>query len=245
LGGRCANDINSLAEKAGAQSVSLQPLSLTLSAGEQIITLRCSFAILHLAKGSNTRCRADGCRICGRNETSALIRGKRSALARPGQDRERQGGRYACILVVDDDPHVGLAIRAWLAQRGFRVAIADGGTNGLVDNSTFDLMIVEMFMPNIHGFESIRLFHQRAPSVPLVAISGYAVSNLEISGADVQGMAAKLGATRCLRKPFRPTTLLNVIDQCLSEAEPHRRYVATLSAVASAISEAHRDALRG
>jgi CheY-like chemotaxis protein len=218
-----------------------------LSAGEQIITLRCSFAILHLAKGSNTRCRADSCRICGRNETSALIRGKRSALTRPGQDRERQGGRYACILVVDDDPHVGLAIRAWLAQHGFRVAIADGGTNGLaaLDNSTFDLMIVDVFMPNIRGFKSIRLFHQRAPSVPLLAISGHAFSNLEISGADVQGMAAKLGATRCLRKPFRPTTLLNVIDQCLLEAEPHRRYVATLSAVASAISEAHRDASRG
>jgi CheY-like chemotaxis protein len=151
------------------------------------------------------------------------------------------------ILVVDDDPHVGLAIRAWLAQKGFRVAIADGGTSGLaaLDNSTFDLMIVDVFMPQMRGFESIRLFHQRAPSVPLIAISGYAFSSFEISGADCLGMAAKLGATHCLRKPFRPTTLLNVIDQCLSEAEPHRRYVATLSAVANAISEPHRDALRG
>ena len=34
------------------------------------------------------------------------------------------------ILVVDDDPHIGLAIRAWLKRYGFRVAIADGGTNG-------------------------------------------------------------------------------------------------------------------
>jgi DNA-binding response OmpR family regulator len=151
------------------------------------------------------------------------------------------------ILVVDDDPHVGLAIRAWLAQNGFRVAIADGGTNGLaaLDNSTFDLMIVDVFMPNMRGFESIRLFHQRAPSVLLIAISGYAFSNLEISGADAVGVAANLGAKRCLRKPFRPTTLLNVIDQCLSEAEPHRRYVATRSAVPNAISEPHRDALRG
>jgi CheY-like chemotaxis protein len=81
---------------------------------------------------------------------------------------------------LDDDPHVGLAIQAWLAQHGFRVAIADGGTNGLaaLDNATFDLM------PNMRGFESIRLFHQRAPSVPLIAISGYAFSNLETSGAD-------------------------------------------------------------
>ena len=35
------------------------------------------------------------------------------------------------ILVVDDEPHVGLAIRAWLAQRGLWVAIADGGASGL------------------------------------------------------------------------------------------------------------------
>jgi CheY-like chemotaxis protein len=140
-----------------------------------------------------------------------------------------------------------LAIRAWLAQHGFRVAIADGGTNGLaaLDNATFDLMIVDVFMPNMRGFESIRLFHQRAPSVPLIAICGYAFSSLEIAGTDVLGMAARLGATRCLRTPVRPTTLLNVIDQCLSEVEPHREYVATLSAVAKTISEQHRDALRG
>ena len=75
-------------------------------------------------------------------------------------------------------------------------------------------MIVDVFMPNMRGFESIRLFHQRAPSVPLVAISGYAFSNFDVSGADFLTMAAKLGATRCLRKPFRPATLLNVIDQC-------------------------------
>jgi CheY-like chemotaxis protein len=53
------------------------------------------------------------------------------------------------ILVVDDDPHVGLAIRVSLARHGFRVAIADGGVNGLaaLDNATFDLMIVDVFMP--------------------------------------------------------------------------------------------------
>jgi DNA-binding response OmpR family regulator len=50
-------------------------------------------------------------------------------------------------------------------------------------------------------------------------------------------MAIKLGATRCLRKPFRPTTLLSVIDECLSEAEPHRRPVAALAAVTNALSE--------
>jgi DNA-binding NtrC family response regulator len=146
------------------------------------------------------------------------------------------------ILVVDDDPHICLAIRAWLKRYGFRVAIADGGTNGLValDNSTFDLMIVDIFMPNMRGFESIRVFHNHAPTVPLIAISGYAFSGLEASSPDFVRMAVRLGATRCLRKPFRPTTLLGVIDECLSEAEPHRRYVATLTTVANALSEPQR-----
>jgi DNA-binding NtrC family response regulator len=145
------------------------------------------------------------------------------------------------ILVVDDDPHICLAIRAWLKRYGFKVAIADGGATGLaaLDNSTFDLMIVDIFMPHMRGFESIRVFHDHAPAVPLIAISGYAFSNLEGSSPDLLRMAIRLGATRCLRKPFRPTTLLSVIDECLSEAEPHRRYVTTPAAVANALSEPH------
>jgi DNA-binding NtrC family response regulator len=145
------------------------------------------------------------------------------------------------ILVVDDDPHICLAIRAWLKRYGFKVSIADSGTNGRValDNSTFDLMIVDIFMPHMRGFESIRMFHDHAPTVPLIAISGYAFSGLEASSPDFLRMALRLGATRCLRKPFRPTTLLSVIDECLSEAEPHRRYVATLAAVANTASEPH------
>jgi CheY-like chemotaxis protein len=144
------------------------------------------------------------------------------------------------ILVVDDDPHICLAVRAWLKRYGFKVAIADGGTSGLIalDNSTFDLMIVDIFMPHMRGFESIRVFHTHAPTVPLIAISGFAfASNLEASSPDFLRMALKLGATRCLRKPFRPTTLLSVIDECLAEAEPHRKYVATLAAVTGALSE--------
>lgn len=143
------------------------------------------------------------------------------------------------ILVVDDDPHICLAIRAWLKRYGFRVAIADGGATGLValDNSTFDLMIVDIFMPNMRGFESIRVFHRRAPTVPLIAISGYAFSGPEGSSPDFLRLALRLGATRCLRKPFRPTTLLSVIDECMSEAEPHRRYVTVLAAVTDVLSE--------
>jgi len=70
------------------------------------------------------------------------------------------------ILVVDDDLHTRLAIGIWLKQCGFRVAITDGGESGLaaLNDGTFDLMIVDVFMPNMRGFESIRVFHDHAPS---------------------------------------------------------------------------------
>ena len=55
------------------------------------------------------------------------------------------------ILVVDDDPHICLAIRAWFKRYGFRVSIADGGVKGLaaLDNGMFDLMIIDIFMPHM------------------------------------------------------------------------------------------------
>jgi CheY-like chemotaxis protein len=97
-------------------------------------------------------------------------------------------------------------------------------------------------VPHMRGFDSIGSFHQRAPSIPRVAISVYAISDFVGSDTDFTSVAAQLGATRCLRKPFRPATPLNVIDECLSEAEPHRKYVATPSAVTNALSEPQRDA---
>ncbi|MDO9561776.1 MAG: response regulator [Bradyrhizobium sp.] len=134
------------------------------------------------------------------------------------------------ILVVDDNLHICLALRAWLKRYDFEVAIADGGASGLrtLDNSTFDLMIVDVLMPNMRGFESIRVFHDHAPTVPLIAISGYAFSGPDQASPGFQRMALRFGATRCLRKPFRPATLLSVIDQLLLEAEP--QHVGALAA---------------
>jgi CheY-like chemotaxis protein len=125
------------------------------------------------------------------------------------------------ILVVDDDPAICAAIRIWLEERGFAVVVADGGETGLnaLDGSTFDLMIVDIFMPHMHGFESVRLFHQRAPAVPLIAISGYVFAEQRLPAPDFLSMALELGATRCLRKPFTPKTLLAVIDMCLTESD--------------------------
>jgi CheY-like chemotaxis protein len=71
--------------------------------------------------------------------------------------------------------------------------------------------------------------HDHAPPVPLIAISGYAFS---ANDPACFRRALSLGATRCLRKPFRPATLLAVIDKCLLEAEQRRKHAAALAAIA-------------
>jgi CheY-like chemotaxis protein len=121
------------------------------------------------------------------------------------------------ILVVDDDPAICTVIRLWLEKEGFAVVTADGTAAGLaaLEESHFDLMIVDIFMPGMRGFESVRTFHERAMRVPLIAISGYAFAATREPVPDFLSMTLELGATRCLRKPFKPSALLSIVNDCL------------------------------
>ena len=126
------------------------------------------------------------------------------------------------VLVVDDDPMVCAAIEVCLQQHGFEVIVAEGGDAGLsaLETSRFDVMLVDVFMPHMRGFESIRIFHERAPAIPLVAMSGYAFANTPSPSPDFLKMASSPGATRCLPKPFRSDTLLATINECLVQPAP-------------------------
>jgi len=125
------------------------------------------------------------------------------------------------ILVVDDEPSVCVSIRVLLNRNGYDVTTADGADSGLeaLGRETFHLMIVDIFMPHMHGFEAVRIFHQRAPNIPLIAISGYAFSELDGHAPDFLSVAIELGAWRCLRKPFTSAALLFVVRECLQEAK--------------------------
>ena len=122
------------------------------------------------------------------------------------------------VLIVDDDPMVCMAIEISLQRHGFEVTIAGGGETGLraLEDASIDLMIVDIFMPHMRGFESVRIFHERAPAIPLVAMSGYAFANIDSPAPDFLRMALELGAARCLRKPFTPAALMTVINECLA-----------------------------
>jgi CheY-like chemotaxis protein len=131
------------------------------------------------------------------------------------------------ILVVDDDPLVSTSIKLSLGRQGFEAVLADGGVAGLhaLEGARFDAMIVDIFMPHMRGFESIRVFHQRAPLVPLIATSGDAFAQHSSPAPDFLRMAIELGATRCLCKPFTPAALIAVVNECLTESRTRREFV--------------------
>jgi CheY-like chemotaxis protein len=128
------------------------------------------------------------------------------------------------VLVVDDDPMVCVAIEVCLQRQGFDVTLADGGESGMraIDTTTFDVMLIDVFMPHMRGFEAIRMFHERAPHIPIIAMSGYAFANTE-RAPDFLRMTIELGATCCLRKPFTPNALLTSVNECLATTTKSER----------------------
>ncbi|WP_407146504.1 response regulator [Bradyrhizobium sp. ORS 86] len=128
------------------------------------------------------------------------------------------------VLVVDDDPMVCVAIEVCLQRQGFEVIVADGGEAGMraLENAIFDVMLVDVFMPHMRGFEAIRIFHERAPEIPVIAMSGYAFANAD-RAPDFLRMTIELGASACLRKPFTPQALIAAVNECLAKSSPAAR----------------------
>jgi DNA-binding response OmpR family regulator len=122
------------------------------------------------------------------------------------------------ILVIDDDRSIAAAIRTLLTRAGYDVFVADGGRLGIqaFEMSRFDLTMVDIFMPGMDGLETIKAFRDRASSVPIIAMSGFSFRGSMGSAPDFLAMARALGATCCLRKPFRPQQLIASVESCLS-----------------------------
>src|SRR5206468_1552146 len=81
----------------------------------------------------------------------------------------------ARVLAIDDDPAILAAIDIVLKRQGHDVVLASGGQKGLqlLEAGQFDLLIVDIFMPNMDGLETISLARKRRPGMPIVVISGY------------------------------------------------------------------------
>jgi CheY-like chemotaxis protein len=125
----------------------------------------------------------------------------------------------AKILIVDDDSAVQATIRLLLERAGHSVVVAGDGHKALAifETGDFELLFLDIFMPGMDGLETMRLILQQQPLIPIIVISGNPV--MDGSGPDFLTMASKLGAVRCLQKPFKPAALLAAVAGCLEAAK--------------------------
>jgi CheY-like chemotaxis protein len=125
----------------------------------------------------------------------------------------------AKILIVDDDTAVQVTIRLLLERAGHSVVTANDGRKGLAlfEAGDFDLLFLDIFMPGMDGFETMRMVLQQKPLTPIIVISGRPMPS--DSGPDFLTMAVKLGAVSSLQKPFKPNELLAAVSRSLEAAK--------------------------
>ena len=126
----------------------------------------------------------------------------------------------ARILIVDDDTAVQATVRLLLERAGHHVVTAGDGRKGLalIESGDFDLLFLDIFMPGMDGFETMRMVRQLRPLIPIIVISGKPVSPEPGSAPDFLTMATKLGAISSLQKPFKPAALLAAVERSLAAA---------------------------
>jgi two-component system response regulator AtoC len=116
------------------------------------------------------------------------------------------------ILVVDDEPFVGEAIKMMLAFDGHEVRIATSGKEALavLETDTFDLVITDFAMPAMKGDALAAAIKVLLPKQPIVMITAYA-EMLQSSGHPLPGVDVLIG------KPFLLENLREAITKVLPE----------------------------
>jgi len=114
------------------------------------------------------------------------------------------------ILIVDDEPSVGDALKLVLESSGYEVVLVDNGLDGLdqARKRRFGFSVVDLFLTDISGFQVIAGIRQLQPQTPILLITAH-------GGPQVFDEARKLGACAALAKPFPPAEILKIIDSQL------------------------------
>jgi len=138
------------------------------------------------------------------------------------QDQSLESGRNGRLLVVDDEPSVRLLCRVNLQFAGFEVAEAENGAQGLelAQAEDFDLILLDVMMPDIGGHEVLRRLSETS-AVPVVFLSA------RTGPADLREGYA-LGAVDYITKPFDPIALGDKVREVMArvasgEADAYRQ----------------------
>ena len=121
------------------------------------------------------------------------------------------------LLVVDDEPHIGLVLRPFLEQLGYRVSVArtlGEARNTMRAAPPTDALLLDLHLPDGSGLDFLRDLRKqgRTSRLPVVVLTA--------EGEDrVLREARRLGAA-LVTKPFSPTKLSQRIAMMFGDAEP-------------------------
>ena len=121
------------------------------------------------------------------------------------------------ILLVDDDPDVRRSLGNALTKAGYEVVPAGNGVEAIRqwrDNHGGDLVILDMFMPEKDGLETIVELRNHSPRVPIIAISGGGTTGR----LDILKDAKLLGAIETFEKPFSIHALLALVARTIANS---------------------------
>lgn len=120
--------------------------------------------------------------------------------------------KEATILVVDDSKTHVAACKKWLTEEGYNILAAFDGREGIqaAQKEQPDLILMDIVMPNINGFQATRYLKKHASTkhIPIILVSGEEQTSGKI-------WAKKLGACSFLVKPLKKEQLFRVISKVL------------------------------
>ncbi len=116
------------------------------------------------------------------------------------------------VLVIDDEPDIRESLEALLSSENYRVELASNATEGLrkLETSTYDLVLVDLMMPDKSGMEVLEEIRLRDRETPLFMITAY-------GSIEVAVEALKRGANDYFAKPWDNEKLLIEIERMISK----------------------------
>jgi DNA-binding NtrC family response regulator len=116
----------------------------------------------------------------------------------------------ARILIVDDEEIVLRSCLRILDGNGYQIEVAHDGHDALrkIEENPYDVMILDIMMPNLGGLEVLRRVKEAHPDMDVIMITG-------LSQIDTAVQAMKLGAFDYISKPFEPDELKLVVQRAL------------------------------
>ena len=116
------------------------------------------------------------------------------------------------VLVIDDEKVIRDGCKRVLEKEGYEVVTAEGGETGLglMEEKPADVVMLDLMMPGIDGFEVLSRIKERWPDTDIIIITGFATVEKAVQ-------AMKNGAFDFLGKPFNPDYLRIVVRRALEK----------------------------